>query len=164
MVVDVILLAAFYAYRVLLGGAAIDVTISHWLIAFSIFFFLSLAMAKRYTELLAVRDSGQQRPAGRGYAIGDLPVIAGMGAVSGYLAVLVLALYINEADTAAALYAHRAYLWLLCPALLYWITRLWLIVHRGQMHDDPVVFALRDWVSYALAAIIAAVLALATFG
>jgi hypothetical protein len=121
------------------------------------FLFLSLAMIKRYTELRGLLLAGDSRTAGRGYAVDDLPLVQSLGATSGYLAVLVLALYINS-TASELLYRHPPVLWLLCPLLLYWISRAWLIAHRGTMHDDPVVFAVSDRTSRLLLALSIAVI------
>jgi len=119
------------------------------------FLFFSLALIKRYTELHSLLRDGKSRVA-RGYAVEDLSLVQSLGAASGYLSVLVLALYINS-TASEALYRHPQVLWLLCPALLYWLSRSWLIAHRGAMHDDPVVFALTDNVSRIVLALCAAV-------
>ncbi|MEP7042437.1 MAG: UbiA family prenyltransferase [Dokdonella sp.] len=145
-ILDVVVLAALYTIRIVAGAAAIRVGMSFWLLAFSMFLFLSLAMIKRYTELRALLADGQSHASGRGYAVDDLPLVQSLGAASGYLSVLVFALYINS-TASETLYRHPAALWMLCPLLLYWISRIWLIAHRGQMHDDPVVFAATDRVS-----------------
>lgn len=149
---DTVVLAGLYTIRILAGTAALHIGVSFWLLAFSMFLFLSLAMIKRYTELHTLLRAGEQRSSGRGYAVEDLPLVQSLGGASGYLAVLVLALYINS-TASEALYRHPALLWLLCPVLLYWISRAWLIAHRGDMHDDPVVFALTDRTSRLLLAI-----------
>lgn len=146
MMLDVIALATLYTTRILAGAAAIHAPPSFWLLAFSMFIFLSLAMVKRYTELLAIQASGKLKASGRGYDVDDIPLIQSLGGSSGYLAVLVLALYIDS-TASEALYRHPHYLWVLCPLLLYWISRTWAIAHRGLMHDDPVVFAIKDNVS-----------------
>lgn len=143
VMVDVVVLAALYTVRIIGGAAAIDATLSFWLLAFSMFIFLSLAMLKRYTELADVAAAGATRASGRGYAVDDLPLIQAMGAASGYLAVLVFALYINSPES-LALYSRPKALWLICPMLLYWISRAWMVAHRGGMDDDPVVFAVTD--------------------
>lgn len=143
VMLDVIVLALLYTARILAGASATDVPPSFWLLAFSMFIFLSLAMIKRYTELLGAQKAGKVKASGRGYAIDDIPLIQSLGGSSGYLAVLVLALYIDS-TASSALYHHPHYLWLLCPLLLYWISRAWAIAHRGIMHDDPVVFAVMD--------------------
>lgn len=157
---DVLVLAALYTIRIAAGTVAIDVGFSFWLLAFSMFLFLSLALVKRYTELGVQRNAGIDSTSGRGYVTSDYELLASLGGASGYLAVLVLALYINS--TASAELYHRPHLlWLLCPLLLYWISRVWLIAHRGAMHDDPVIFAARDKVSLVLLTLAAVVILLA---
>ncbi|WP_114240532.1 UbiA family prenyltransferase [Dyella sp. C9] len=149
MMLDVVVLALLYTSRIVAGTAAIQARPSFWLLAFSMFLFLSLAMIKRYVELLTAQKAGKIGASGRGYDVGDISLIQSLGASSGYLSVLVLALYIDSPDS-RVLYQHPHYLWLLCPVLLYWISRTWAIAHRGVMHDDPVVFAVTDRVSQAL--------------
>lgn len=153
---DVVVLAALYTVRIIGGAAVIGGGLSFWLLAFSMFLFLSLAMLKRYTELLSMQSNGKVDASGRGYSVEDLPLIQSLGGASGYLSVLVLALYINS-TASEALYRHPRVLWLLCPLLLYWISRVWMKAHRGLMHDDPVVFAVTDRVSQAILALCAAV-------
>jgi 4-hydroxybenzoate polyprenyltransferase len=148
---DVVVLAGLYTLRILGGAIAIDGRLSFWLLAFSMFLFFSLAMLKRATELGAMKTSGAERSAGRGYRVHDLPMIQALGAASGYIAVLVFALYINSPES-LALYGHPQWLWLICPLLLYWVGRAWLLAHRGDMHDDPVVFAATDRTSQCIAA------------
>ena len=143
VMVDVVMLAALYTVRIVAGALAIDQVLSFWLLAFSMFIFLSLALLKRYTELEGLRTSGKEKAVGRGYGTADLPLLQSLGAAAGYISVLVLALYINSPDS-MALYSRPQALWLLCPLLLYWISRAWVIAHRNQMHDDPVVFAATD--------------------
>jgi 4-hydroxybenzoate polyprenyltransferase len=154
---DTVVLASLYTVRIVAGTVAIHVALSFWLLAFSMFLFLSLAMIKRYTELHSLLQQGRNRTDGRGYEVDDLSLIQSLGGSSGYLAVLVLALYINS-TASEALYKHPQILWLLCPLLLYWISRIWLKTHRGRMHDDPVVFALTDRVSRVVLALCAAVI------
>ncbi|MBS0583224.1 MAG: UbiA family prenyltransferase [Proteobacteria bacterium] len=156
---DTVVLAALYTVRIIAGTVAIHSALSFWLLAFSMFLFLSLALVKRYTELRSLMQLGRSRTDGRGYEVDDLGLIASLGGSSGYLAVLVLALYINS-SASEALYRHPQVLWLLCPLLLYWISRVWFKAHRGLMDDDPVVFALTDYVSrivLALCAVVATV-------
>lgn len=160
VMLDVIVLALLYTTRILAGTSAIGVPHSFWLLAFSMFIFLSLAMVKRYTELLSAQGAGKVEASGRGYNVDDIPLIQSLGGSSGYLAVLVLALYIDS-TASSALYRHPHYLWLLCPLLLYWISRTWAIAHRGVMHDDPVVFAVMDNTSRLLLLIAAATVAAA---
>lgn len=140
---DVITLAGLYATRILAGAAALQIPVSFWLLAFSMFLFMSLAMIKRYTELLVVKADGRTRASGRGYTTDDLPLVQSLGTASAYLSVLVLALYVNS-TASEALYRHPQMLWLLCPMLLYWLSHIWLVTHRGGMYDDPVLFALTD--------------------
>ncbi len=149
VIVDVILLAGLYTLRIIAGSGATGIAPSFWLLAFSQFIFFSLALVKRYTELRMKADDGSII-AGRGYYPADLPVLIALGAASGMMAVLVLALYI-ESPATAALYAGRAWLWLIPPTFLYWVARLWMKTHRGEVHDDPVVFAARDRQSLLIA-------------
>jgi 4-hydroxybenzoate polyprenyltransferase/phosphoserine phosphatase len=155
---DVMTLAGLYAVRIFAGTAAYGVETSTWLIALSIFLFFSLAMVKRYAELREASQghSGAVRVRGRGYCEADLPLLAGFGAGSGCISVLVLALYINS-DKVIQFYRHPALLWLLCPLLLYWIARVWLLASRGELSDDPLDFAARDpqtWIIGVLSAIV----------
>jgi 4-hydroxybenzoate polyprenyltransferase len=145
-VLDVVVLAGLYTARIVAGTFAMQLPLSFWLLAFSMFLFLSLALVKRYTELAIMRDNGRDSAAGRGYRVDDLPLLGSLGGSAGYLSVLVLALYINSRES-AALYGQPKMLWLLCPLLLFWISRTWLLTHRGRMHDDPLLFAIRDPVS-----------------
>jgi 4-hydroxybenzoate polyprenyltransferase len=153
---DVLALAALYTMRILAGGAAVAIPVSFWLLAFSMFLFLSLAMLKRYTELHDLRTQGGVAAAGRGYAVDDLPLVQSLGAGCGLVSVLVLALYVDS-TAGEALYRHPHRLWLLCPLLLYWTGRAWLLGQRGRMHDDPLVFAARDAASWVLALVAAAI-------
>jgi 4-hydroxybenzoate polyprenyltransferase len=162
MTVDVIALAMLYTLRIIAGAFAIGVQPTFWMLAFSMFLFLSLALVKRYTELRDARSEGKtESTKGRGYFPADLEMIASLGAASGYLSVMVLALYIQDQST-LALYAHPQIIWLACPMLLYWITRTWMVAHRGWMHEDPVVFAIKDRNSLLLGAMFAAVFWFAT--
>lgn len=147
MAIDVMVLALLYTMRIIAGAAAFSLALTSWVLAFSMFIFLSLALVKRYSELHEARNKGRtEKTRGRGYYPADLEMISSLGASSGYLAVMVLALYINDKAT-AALYRYPQLIWLACPLLLFWITRIWMLTHRGLMHDDPVVFAVRDRVS-----------------
>lgn len=156
VMLDVVTLAALYTVRIVAGGVATATPLSFWLLAFSMFLFLSLALLKRYTELVTVLGEGGERASGRGYGVSDLPLLQSFGGVAGYLAVLVFALYINSAAS-EALYGRPLLLWLLCPLLLYWIRRAWVLAHHGDMHDDPVVFAATDRVSLGIAALSTAI-------
>ncbi len=141
--IDTLTLAGLFTLRIFAGAAALDITVSSWLLAFSMFAMLSLAMAKRYTELLALGARASRQTTGRGYEETDLDSLSQFGIASGYMSILVLALYIDS-DTVRLLYAHPDALWLLCPIGLYIISRIWLLTRRNQMPDDPVVFAIQD--------------------
>lgn len=156
VVVDVLTLAALYTFRIIAGCAATGIAPSFWLLAFSLFLFLSLAVVKRYSELLALAGLPGSKTPGRGYRSEDLPLLLSIGTSSGYMAVLVLALYIDSADV-GLLYRTPMILWLTIPLLLYWISRVWMKTQRGQMHDDPVVFAATDRISLIVALLIATI-------
>ncbi len=160
LVLDVVFLAGLYTHRIIAGGVAVDLFPTFWLLAFSMFLFVSLAFAKRYTELLTMQQRNEVNAHGRGYGVGDLELVRVVGPAAGYLAVLVFCLYIHEGEDAARLYERPILLWFIAPVFLYWITRLWFIAQRGNLHDDPIVFALTDKVSY-LAAFVAALLLVA---
>jgi 4-hydroxybenzoate polyprenyltransferase len=161
VVADIMLLAGLYTLRIVAGGVAVRIVPSFWLLAFSMFIFLSLAIVKRYSEIAVLRNTDQVTTPGRGYRLGDLPALLSLGAASGYTAVLVLALYINS-NVVVGLYEQPIYLWGLPPLVLYWISRLWIGAGRGKIDDDPLVFALRDRVSQWVAAAAALILWLAT--
>lgn len=150
LLIDVLMLAGFYSYRIWAGGVVVDVEISRWFVAFSGFFFLNLAFLKRYTDLVAMKGGPQIEMGRRDYRVEDIEIIRVFGPVAGLLSVLVLALYLNS-DTVVELYVHPARLWLMCPLMVYWIGRTWILSHRGEMPSDPVGFALRDRASYLVA-------------
>ncbi len=160
MLIDILVLAGLYTLRVLAGAFAAGVPVSPWLLAFSMFMFLSLACVKRFSELYRLRSDRGTASAGRGYVVGDLEAIGQFGSASGFLSVLVLALYTNGMEV-QRLYHQPAILWLLCPLLLYWVSRIWLLAYRGQVHEDPILFAIRDRVSYVVGAVSALLLLLA---
>jgi 4-hydroxybenzoate polyprenyltransferase len=145
-IVDVLTLAGLYTVRILAGSAATNVVSSFWLLALSMFFFMDLACVKRYVELLGVEPSENSRVPGRGYGSVDRETLFTIGTNSGLMTVLVLALYINSSDI-TNLYPNPVLLWGLCPVLLYWTSRIWILARRGLLHDDPLVFAVRDRIS-----------------
>ena len=161
LLVDVLALSALYVLRIVAGGAAAAVPVSDWLLGFSLFFFLSLALVKRYTEAVALPADAAGPVAGRGYRRTDAEVVLISGTASAYTAALVLALYITS-PRVRTLYAQPDYLWLLCPLVIYWLSRIWFLAHRGDMHHDPVFFALTDRTSYLVGLAALVVLALAT--
>lgn len=147
VIVDICALSVLYTARVLAGGLATNIEVSNWLLAFSVFFFLCLGAVKRQAELVREQASGGGDVPGRGYAVTDLAVVSQIAITSGFLSVLVLALYVQSSEV-RLLYAVPDLLWGICLILLYWIGRAILLTNRGGMHDDPVVFALRDPVSW----------------
>lgn len=147
IIVDVIVLAFLYTIRVIAGAVAIHVYLSVWLLAFSIFIFLSLALVKRSTELAMVADNGLTSTSGRDYRVSDLPFLQSMGISSAYVAVLVIALYL-ESPNASRQYQTPEALWLICPLLLYWVSRLWIKTARREMTDDPIIYTLKDRTSW----------------
>jgi 4-hydroxybenzoate polyprenyltransferase len=149
---DVITLAGLYTIRVIAGAIAVNVTPSFWLLAFSMSIFVSLALIKRCAELLVLTELNRRNSAGRDYRVTDLPVLQSMGVASGFSAVLVLALFINS-DNVAAEYAQPEMLWPLCGACLYWVARMWIKTSRGEMTDDPLLYAARDLNSLVVLAV-----------
>lgn len=163
VMLDVITLAMLYTVRVVAGAAAMALVATFWILAFCVFIFLSLAFVKRYTELHDARKNGKtEKFSGRGYYPADFELLASLGGASGYISVLILALYINDAAS-GTLYHSQKWMWAACPLLLFWLSRVWLLAHRGQMHDDPIVFALRDNVSRWIGVAFVLVFALAAF-
>ncbi len=150
MLIDVITLAGLYTIRVIGGATAIGVAVSSWLLAFCMSLFLSLALLKRHVELTTRLDAGLPDPANRDYRTGDIDMVAALAAAAGFNAVTVFALYISS-DSVHALYRRPEILWLVCPVLMYWIARILMLAQRRKMDDDPVVFALRDKPSLAVA-------------
>jgi 4-hydroxybenzoate polyprenyltransferase len=148
MLLDVVTLACLYGLRLIAGSAAVDVKLSSWLVAFSIFLFTSLALVKRCAELMDRKKVDLADAAGRDYRTADLPLLESLAAASGFTAILVFSLYMKSPDV-ALLYSDPSRLWLIPVILIYWISRVLLLTHRGEMHDDPVVFAATDRVSLA---------------
>ena len=149
VLLDVLVLAMLYTLRIIAGSAVAGMLPSFWLLSFSMFLFASLAMVKRYAELKTMEGDPDAWVSGRGYRASDLSLIANLGVAAGYIAVLVLALYVDSPDV-VKLYQDEEWIWLLCPMLMYWIGRIWLLASRGELHQDPVVFAARDRVSYVV--------------
>lgn len=161
VMVDVLALAGLYTIRIVAGAAAMVIPLSFWLLMFATFIFLSLAIVKRYAELFAMRQQGKLKAKGRGYQVEDISLLQSLGAASGYLSILVLGLYLNSPDI-AKMYAQPKIAWGLVPIMLYWISRIWMETHRGNMHDDPLVYALKDRVSLLTGLAAGVVLYLAT--
>jgi 4-hydroxybenzoate polyprenyltransferase len=163
MLADCVALAALYTLRVIAGGAAAGLALSFWLLAFSGFLFLSLAFVKRYAELEVQLASGREKVHGRGYLTTDAPLIMSMGVASAYAAVLVLSLYLNS-DAIVRLYRAPEFIWAAVPVMLFWVSWMWMQAHRGQMHDDPLVFAVKDPTSLLAGGLFAAVLLIGHIG
>jgi 4-hydroxybenzoate polyprenyltransferase len=163
IVIDICVLAGLYSTRIIAGAVATGIPLSVWLLAFSVFFFLSLAAVKRQAELIDSVERGNLRPSGRGYHADDLPIISMIAIGAGYVSVLVMTLYLNS-PAVVGIYAHPEALWGVCAVLLYWLTRTVMVAHRGNMHDDPIIYAAKDRVSHicllmALGFVLAGVLA-----
>ncbi len=147
--VDVIVLSGLYTVRIIAGSAAAGIVVSAWLGAFSIFFFLSLAYVKRFSELELLIANGRTEASGRGYRTSDMEQLRTFGTASAFASVVVLTMYISNLD-AAHLYLHTVRLWLLVPVVILWISRVWLLASRGELHEDPVVYAITDRRSWLL--------------
>jgi len=161
VIVDVVILSALYTLRMLAGAAATQTHITPWLSAFSIFIFLSLAMVKRFSELQNLKSAGAAITNGRGYLLGDIEQVRAFGTSSAYASVVVFALYISSPEI-VGLYHHESRMWLMTPLMILWLSRVWLLASRGELDEDPVVFALTDRVSLlmGLAIVVIAILAL----
>lgn len=165
--VDVVVLASLFTIRVVAGAAAILVSVSFWLLSFSMFMFLSLAIVKRVSELIRsaeVQDETQKQGSkisGRGYYASDIVILQSLGCSAGFMAVLVMAFYINSRDV-ITLYRHPEVLWLICPIIGYWVMRVWVMTARGEMNEDPISFAISDQNSWYSGLVIVALLVFAT--
>ena len=153
VLLDVSILAVLYTLRIIAGTFAVSVDLSYWLIVFSIFIFTSLAMVKRVSELYNLMLQEKEKIEGRGYAVQDREILLALGSASGFISVLVVALYIHD-PIIVQRYTQPEWLWIIVPSILYWIGRVWIIAHRGEMNEDPVVFAVHDKVSYSILALI----------
>jgi 4-hydroxybenzoate polyprenyltransferase len=163
LLVDCLTLATLYTMRIIAGAAAVSVSLSFWLLAFSIFIFFSLALVKRYAELLVQSSEGKNSARGRGYLVTDAPLLQALGVSSGYISTLVIALYLRS-ENVMSLYAQPLAIWLLIPILLFWVSWVWLKTSRGEMHDDPIVFAAKDKTSLSVALVTAIVFVYAAIG
>ena len=158
-IIDVMILAGLYSARIFAGSVATTIALSYWFLALATFMFLSLAIVKRYAEIRETISAGVISTYGRGYDATDLPFLSILGITAGYCSVLVLALYINSTD-ATILYHNRELLWLVCPPLWFWIIRVWRLATRGEMPEDPVVFATADATSYVIFVIVVVIVML----
>jgi 4-hydroxybenzoate polyprenyltransferase len=156
LLLDVFVLSGLYTVRILAGSAATGVPVSAWLAGFSVFFFLSLAFVKRFSELESLRERGGSVTNDRGYFVSDLEQLRALGTGAAYASVVVMTLYINNTET-KALYHHVTRLWLAVLVLLLWLSQVWMLASRGDMHDDPVVYAITDKRSLLLGVLMVAV-------
>jgi 4-hydroxybenzoate polyprenyltransferase/phosphoserine phosphatase len=163
ILVDCLTLAVLYTLRIIAGGAAAGLPMSFWLLAFSMFLFLSLAFVKRYAELQTQILHGKVKVAGRGYLTTDAPLIQMLGVCSAFAAVVVLSLYLNS-DAVIIQYAAPEIVWGAVPIILFWISWIWMQAHRGAMHDDPLVFAVKDVTSLVAGVAFGTVVAMAATG
>jgi 4-hydroxybenzoate polyprenyltransferase len=154
-------LSGLYTVRLLAGAAAATVRISPWFAAFCVFFFLSLAIVKRFSELENIKARGDSLANGRGYRLSDIEQLRSFGTASGLAAVVIFARYINGGEM-AGLYHHPNRMWLIMPLLILWIFRVWLLASRGELNEDPVIFALSDRMSLLICLAIAVIAAFAT--
>lgn len=161
--VDVVLLALLYMLRIFAGSAATDIPLSPWLLNFCLFFFLGLALLKRYIEISRLPKERGALILGRGYVVTDAPVVLSLGTGASLASVLTFALYLDSPQV-RSLYLHPEVLGLSLPIILYWIGRIWILASRGQVNDDPVVFALKDRTSWYLVAAFAVVMFCGTLG
>ena len=158
MILDIFILAFLYTIRIFSGAVATDIPVSVWLIAFSIFIFLSLASMKRQAELIDTEVDDGREISRRAYSRDDLPIISMMAISAGYVAVLILALYLNS-EAVGKLYGNPEILWVTCAVVLYWINRMIFFAHRGMMTDDPIIFAVRDRTSQLCGVVVAVAVA-----
>lgn len=161
LLVDVLGLASMHTLRILAGNAAAAIPVSSWLLAFSMFLFLSLALVKRYAELRITQDQSGLKSAGRGYHAEDIEALSQLGMASGCTCALIMALYVDSAAV-KQLYRHPEVIWLVCPIILYQMARIWFLARRGQMPDDPLVFMIRDWRSQIMGLLVVLVMVVAT--
>jgi 4-hydroxybenzoate polyprenyltransferase len=144
LMADVLLLASLYTLRILAGSQATGIQMTEWILGFSLFFFLSLAFVKRYVELDRSESlAPKEKLKGRGYRRSDLSLVENLGVCSGYLSLVIFALYIKSPEV-QALYHHPDFLWGVCMILIYWISRLWFLAKRRELWGDPVLFAVQD--------------------
>lgn len=153
IILDCLTLSALFTLRIFAGAAATSIVVSFWLFVFSIFLFLSLAFVKRYAEICTQKKIGKIHLYGRGYLVTDAPLIQILGVVSGYAAMVVFALYLSS-EKVTMLYSQPILLWLAKPLLIFWISWVWLKAHRGEVDDDPIMFAIKDKTSLLIFSLI----------
>ncbi|MFN4142811.1 UbiA family prenyltransferase [Aestuariivirga sp.] len=147
---DTFWLSGMHTARLVIGGILADVVLSGWLIAFSLVFFFSLTLAKRYCELVLSSRDGEGGIHGRAYTMRDATLLQSFGAASAVGSIVVLALYVTDRDYSGRYYTHPDYLWLPVLIIAAWLLHIWRKAHDGSLTSDPVSFALRDRTSLAL--------------
>jgi len=162
LLIDVFALASLYTLRIIAGSVAYSIHLSSWLLAFSVFLFLSLGFCKRAAEMKNLEKEGKTELSGGAYDLSDLPQVNLFGVTSGFVASLVLALYMNS-DSMRILYRNQEFLWLACPLMLFWLSRMWLLTSRGLMNEDPIVFAAKDRVTYIVGSLIFGLMIFSTY-
>ncbi len=160
-VLDVLILACLFTLRIAGGMVLLALPVSYWLLVFSMFFFFSLALIKRYAELKDLHDAGKRAAAGRPYGVDDMPFIMSAGIASAFAGGVVFVIYLANEHFQREVFTRPQWLWAICGVLLYWLMRVWFLAARGQMHQDPILFALRDRASLAMAALTGVFIALA---
>ena len=153
VIVDILTLALLYTIRIVAGGEAVDVEVTPWALAFSMFLFLSLALLKRYTELHSLKEIDELKASGRGYHVDDIEIVRSFGTSSAFISILVFALYVNS-EQIRLLYNKPNLMWIVAILLLFWIMRIWFLANRGKMTDDPIVFTGKDKISWTIGGII----------
>ena len=150
---DVVTLGLLYTLRIVIGAAVVGASLSVWLLTFSLFFFFSISLAKRYAEILAMASQHRSGAVvGRGYQTADGPTLLSLGVASSVASVLIVVLYLTEEAFPSGVYRHPDWLWLAPFVLMVWASRIWLLAGRGELDEDPVAFAIRDGFSWAAAA------------
>ena len=147
IVIDICILAILYTMRIIIGGLVLNIDLSVWLLAFSIFFFFSMAAIKRQAELVDLIKRKKLKSINRGYQTKDLPILSTSGLAAGYISVLIMAFYVNSVEV-KELYSNPQLLWGICFVLLFWITKMSIVTQRGNMHDDPIIYAVKDFLSH----------------
>jgi len=159
VIIDICTLAGLYTIRIIGGGAATQIGISFWLLSFSIFIFLSLAAVKRQAELVDLGKRGNLKIAGRSYSADDLPIVSIVALIAGFISILIIAMYVNSPEV-LILYSSPRILWGVCCFLLYWLIKMVIAGYRGEMHDDPLIYAIKNRMSQFVFLTIAALILL----
>ena len=161
-IVDCLVLSFLYTSRIFAGAGVIGIYPSFWLLAFSVFIFLSLAFVKRYAEIRSCMKTRKHSISGRGYYSSDASLIQIIGVTSGFSSIVVFLFYINS--DAEIIYDNPLVIWGAVPVVLFWISWMWLQAHRGNMHDDPLIFAFKDRASQICGILFVAIMYIGAVG